>query len=267
MSVALKKLSCVTELVSHIMKETETAYSGTQYANTWMVYHDALSLMTAADCQEWMKGQYVDKENKISYYDKWILPVLDLNKAYSRFHGKPIGNSPEMMPLDNCLNKDLHESVTRHVLMSKSAARKAEVPTNDPRLFSLKTPKAGSSAYDRIWNPVTGVGPPSRRIIQDIEKVVDAMKRIHAQKGAFVPNLAQRPGVRHIVSELRSENLGGPRTKNMNITMLISDRQDMHADLKEVWDIGMSQHSLNAVVGEAGAMAPEAEDVVDGISH
>ena len=224
---ALKKIVCITKLVTHIVLETQKEFVGTIHEKTWMFYHDALSLMTADDCVKWMKQQHIDEEKKVTYYDKWILPVLGLNDQFSRFMNKPIGNSPEMMPLDNCLNKDLHESVASHVLMSRAAAEEK----SDERIFSLSTPKKGRDAYKRIWCPITGVAPPSHRIIQDIDKVVAAMRLIHAQKGAFVPDLAQRPGDRHIVNQLKSKINGGPRIKKERLRRL-KDREDLHSGLK-----------------------------------
>lgn len=89
--------------------------------------------MTAKECVDWMKKQYIEGSDTVLYYDKWVLAVLDLNVKYKRYHGRPIGNSPEMMPLDNCLNKDLHESVARHVMMSRASA----LSRDNPRLFHL----------------------------------------------------------------------------------------------------------------------------------
>ncbi|KAL7534623.1 hypothetical protein ACHAXR_006003 [Thalassiosira sp. AJA248-18] len=210
--------------------ETKKAYENTVHKDTWMFYHDALKLMTAKDCVDWMKKQFIDEEKKVSYYDKWVLPIFGLNDEFARFKGRPIGNSPEMMPLDNCLNKDLHECVSRHVLMSRAAT----LSKDDPRIFSMATPKQGELAYKRVWCPTTGVAPPSKRIIQDIMKVVGAMKQIHAQKGAFVPNLAQRPGDRHITNQLKSKIWGGKRTKKEVVHMLFADRKDLHADLMAI---------------------------------
>ena len=226
----LKKKVCITKLVTHVVMETKKTYENTKYKDCWMFYHDALSLMTAKDCVEWMKNQYIDEAKTISYYDKWILPVHGLNDEFSRFKDRPIGNSPEMMPLDNCLNKDLHELVARHVLMSRASA----LDPNDPRVFSLSSPKKASDAYKRIWSPTSGVGPPSKRIIQDIYKVVEAMKQIFKNKGAFVPDLAQRPGERHITNQLKSKIWGGKRTKKEVLHILFADREDLHKDLKAI---------------------------------
>ena len=90
------------------------------------------------------------------------------------------------LPIGNCLNKDLHEAISQHVLMSSVSA----LDPKDERVFLLKTPKLGAAAYKRVWNTsMGGVAPPSNRIIQDIKKVVQAMRQIMVAKGAFVPNL------------------------------------------------------------------------------
>ena len=50
----------------------------------------------------------------------WITPVLRCNDTIGennvkRYAGNPVGNTPEVMLLDNSLNQDLHESVKTHV--------------------------------------------------------------------------------------------------------------------------------------------------------
>ena len=109
------------------------------------------------------------------------------DKFGKMWQARPIGDSVKLMPLDNSLNQDTHESVHRHVIMSHSGCKYGE---KDPRIFLLATPKEGASAYTRVWDPVNDVAPPSERIIQDINKAVMAMKTIHEAKGVFVPGLA-----------------------------------------------------------------------------
>ena len=69
----------------------------------FMFYHDALSIMTAKECREYMEEKGVLKH--------WILPELGLNDTFARFKGVPLGNSPELMPLDASLNKDVDDGV------------------------------------------------------------------------------------------------------------------------------------------------------------
>ena len=49
------------------------------------------------------------------------------------YEGRP--NSPEFMPLDNSLNADLKLSHDRHCVLTR------RLPKNDPRKFSMSTPK------------------------------------------------------------------------------------------------------------------------------
>ena len=59
---ALSKQCCVTEMVTHIIRESEKIYANTPFKDSWMFYHDALSLMTAKDCREWMKNQKISED-------------------------------------------------------------------------------------------------------------------------------------------------------------------------------------------------------------
>ncbi len=67
------------------------------------------------------------------------------------------------MPLDNTLNKDIHKAVIRHM------AATMKLDDDNPRKFSMSTLKRGSLAYLRVSNPIEGVAPTNKRIIQDID--------------------------------------------------------------------------------------------------
>lgn len=103
-SVTLSSNVCITEMVQHIYEESKLLFKNTPNKNNWWFWHDALSLMTAKETVLWMK------EN--GYYSRWLLPELDLYRDYPdvkrRYEGRPIGDTPEGMPLDNNLNQDLH---------------------------------------------------------------------------------------------------------------------------------------------------------------
>ena len=54
-------------------------------------------------------------------YDYWILPQLDLMatendelKAYKAYKARPVGNGPELMPLDTSLFAQLIKAVNMH---------------------------------------------------------------------------------------------------------------------------------------------------------
>ncbi len=110
-STVFKHQVCVTDLVKHIVKQKK-CYQNTEHSDTYMFYHDASSLLTANQCVEWMKKQKIPGEELV-VYDRWIKPELGLNNHISMFGGRPPGYSPKLMPLDNSLNQDIHESAKK----------------------------------------------------------------------------------------------------------------------------------------------------------
>ena len=133
-SVTLNKFTCIKDLVTHIYESSEKMFKGTEHEDDWYFYHDALSLMTSVECIAWMK--------EVGYYKRWLLPQLDL-LIDTPYHGKLPGDSPELMPLDNSLNKDYDDSAKRHCAVTM------HLPWNenkkDLKIFSLATPREGKS--------------------------------------------------------------------------------------------------------------------------
>ena len=52
--------------------------------------------------------------SEMGYKARWLVSQTDLNVG-TRFHGKPVGNFPEFMPLDNSLNVDVKRAHECHV--------------------------------------------------------------------------------------------------------------------------------------------------------
>jgi len=165
--------------------------------------------MTANDTVAWMKEQNIHKH--------WFLPELDVNSG-TCYEGRPIGNSPEMMPLDASLNKDVDDGVHSHIVFTEGLA------SEDPRKFCMTTPLKGSFAYRRVWNSPVIVGvengvidpggtPSSKRIIQDIDKFTTSCMSIYKHKGTVVPGLGTRNGHRNEAEAKNRGQVGGARTK------------------------------------------------------
>ena len=178
----LRKVVNVRELVKHIYNTGKNYYEHTIFKDTWRFYHDALSLMTSKANMDWMKSQ--------GYLDRWILPLHDLTSDITHYRNpRPIGNHAGAMPWDSSCNKDLDDIVLRHV------AATYRLPRDDPRKFSLATPKHVSSAYRRIYNnppvqrdgedlvPLGCGGPPPARLGQDIMKVPKYWRGVLEAKG------------------------------------------------------------------------------------
>ena len=64
------------------------------------------------------------------------------------FAGRPTGDSPEMMPLDCSLNKDVDDAVKRHVWWTKTIA-----DPDHPVKFDRSSLKKHTAAYLRLLDP------------------------------------------------------------------------------------------------------------------
>ena len=197
----------ICNYIDHMMKESERVMKGTIHENTWMVYHDALAIMTAKSTKEWMRQK--------GYLKRWILPSDDLydnlpDNVRKSYQGKPVGNSPEYMPLDTHLNQDIHASHDYHAIITQ------HVPEENLLKFSSSTPKRLSDSYIRLTDPNTGVVPSSNRILEDVRRVLVSLERVKEAKGCIIEDSC-RNGRRFEANEECNNvnrNWGGKRTKH-----------------------------------------------------
>ena len=56
------------------------------------------------------------KEN--NYFHRSLLPMNGFQDG-THYYGRPVGNSPEFMPLDNSLNRDILHSLRFHCVLSR----------------------------------------------------------------------------------------------------------------------------------------------------
>ena len=159
-TITIKRFISINTLVQKMYNNIKKLFQGTVYENNFFFYHDALSLMTSPSCKDFMK--------KTGIINHWILPQNKLNEN-TVYSNRPIGNSPEVMPLDCNLNKDLHEGVNWLCSITN------RLDDSNPVKFSKTTSKRMLSAYARAWDTsLLPEGYPSaKRIVQDIDRVVD----------------------------------------------------------------------------------------------
>jgi hypothetical protein len=162
---------CVTKIVNHMKKETDRVMEGTCYEGKSQFYHDVLTLVTCSKTK-----QYKEKNDLLKY---WLLPLEGL-QAGTRYHNSIPGDSPELMPLDEMLNMDIHSSARYHVAITAHLAR------NDHKKFTFSTPKEVSHAYLRLVDDVTGNAPSSHRILQDCDKWERSLEKIRQAGGKIV---------------------------------------------------------------------------------
>ena len=134
--------------------------AGTKHEKDWLVFHDALKIMTSKANKTWMQEK--------GYLRRWILPSDDLydhdQELKKAYHGNPIRNSPEFMPWDSHLNQDAHLSHDHHVIITR------HLPEDDPLKFSGSTPNRIEESYKLLLVPrESGVALSLERIIHDVK--------------------------------------------------------------------------------------------------
>ena len=233
----------ITDYMEHIMSESQKIMHNTKYQDDWVVYHDALTLMTAKENKDWLLAK--------GYLKRWILPSNDLYvnspDLYKKYGGNPIGNSPEFMPWDAHLNNDIHSSMDYHCLLSKG------LDDDDTRKFDFSTPKKMLHGYKRLMMPDgTGVTPKSSRIVEDATRVLKALEHVREAKGIMIEEKKLRTGRRRDVSNKKHENWGGSREKSPQ-SKYLPPEEDLHQDLMEVVK-DLNGRSVMASVGDASTV-------------
>ena len=171
------KLCCVTDLIDHIVAEGDRVFRGTKHEGSWIIGHDALS-------QYWEPDALAHLEAK-GFPPSRLLCAQGSTNLGTRYAGKLVGNSPELMPLDSNLFADLEYAIKQHCALTH------DLPKDDPRKFSLGNPEQVWSAMIRSWETI-----PAERIQTDIGRWVRALEMIVQAKGAVVPELDNRHGRR-----------------------------------------------------------------------
>ena len=251
---ALGNCVCITDMVKHIVIHTKECYKDTPQFDTYYFSHDALSQLTAKATVAWMQDTKVPGEDK-AIYDRWLKPELGLNDRFgAKWAGRPMGNSPELMPLDNSLNQDLHEGVRFHVSVSTMYFERGET---DPRIFLLTTPAQVSSAYERGWE----IFPFDKRIIQDIKRVDGAHFAIVEHEGVYVEGLAgSTKGKRHTSRSGRTETRGGRRVRGEYDPSKFESK--LHPDLRDAL-YERRDLLVNSMMFASRRLEEEEEDVND----
>ena len=166
-----------------------------------------------------------------NYYHRWLLPMNGLQEG-TPYDERPVGNSPEFMPLDNSLNGYILNSLRFHCVLSRFVLDGEETDKEDSNMrFSFSTPKEIARGLKRIWESKMGT-LSSARIIQDVDLALKALKIVYRANGAAVEGITDRNGHRRLVlSEGESVSWGGVQTKGKGRECEITKNMFLHSDL------------------------------------
>jgi len=113
--------TCTTTLLYQyqMITTTKKCYANTKCENTYIIYHATLTQLMLGKTVEWILTTKIPGEERTQdtvVYKWWIKPENSLNDIFcKKWKGQPIGNSPEVMPHNTCLFRDIKEPVQRKV--------------------------------------------------------------------------------------------------------------------------------------------------------
>ena len=129
----MSKFCCITDMIRFMMKEVDNLMKGSFHEDDFFIVHDALVLMTAKDTIKWMK------EN--NYFHRWLLPMNGLQDR-TPYVKRPVDNSPEFMPLDNSLNRDILHCLRFHCVLIRFVLDGEGTDEEERNMqFSFSTPR------------------------------------------------------------------------------------------------------------------------------
>ena len=101
---------CIADLIRFVMNEAEKLMKGSVHEYNFFIFHYDLVLMIAKEKINWMRNN--------GYLHRWLLSLNGLQDG-TPYDGRPVGNSPEFMHLDNSLNRDILHSLRMHIVLSR----------------------------------------------------------------------------------------------------------------------------------------------------
>ena len=169
------------------------------------------------------------KEN--NQIHRWFLPMNGLQDR-TPYAGRPVGNIPEFMPLENSLNRDTLHSLCFHCFSSRFVLDGEGTDEEESNMrFSFSTPKEIAIGLKRVWESKMGT-PSSARIIQDVDLALKALEIVYRENGFSVQGLADRNGHRRkLVGEGKSVIWEGTRTKGKERECELTKNMLFHSDL------------------------------------
>ena len=231
---------CVTELIDHMIRETAAAYKGTEREADFLIYHDALSAFTEKEAQDYIESQYPEMVGR------FIASVGTTNQGTS-YHGRAVGDSPEL-----ARGLDSHGFADLDYAVSYCCSLASVYPMGDPRrqFWNQGTKEQLFLVMEQVW---LHVAPTSERIIEDLEHLLDVVKKIIDHGGAVVPDEVLRSG-RRALSEADRKKVP-TRKRNPSARDKISTQRAMiiHDDLQDAEGILLGTGGDIDSGGDAGA--------------
>ena len=132
-STAMSKLCCLTDIIRFMINEAEKMMKGLVHEDDLFIVQNDLVLMKSKEKINWMRQN--------GYLHRWLLTLNGLQDS-TPYAGRPVGNSPKFMPLDNSLNSDILHSLRMHIFLSRYIIYGEETNEEESNMcLSYSTPR------------------------------------------------------------------------------------------------------------------------------
>ena len=174
---------CVTDMMDHVVEQMNELFSETPYADSWVLFHDALKAWWEPEAQE-----HLLKVHGIGAGRQLCIQGGTNDDVAAHYKGKLVGDSPEFCPLDSNLFSDFEFAMRQNIAYSDI------LPHDHPEKFLCGRAGEVQDLMERTWAHPGAV--TSERIVEDICRFPKALDLVLAAKGAKVPELDNRKGRR-----------------------------------------------------------------------
>ena len=176
-----KKHRNINDIIDWAIDEGNRLFAGTDRADDWVIWHDALSAWFSEGAQAHLAYR--------GFYHRQVRCQCGTNDDVAHYKRKLVGDSPELMrALDAYGFADLRQGILDQVVAT------VDYKNDDPRKFRKDTQPMLWSSVCRVWKDVA---PSSERIVEDITALPRVLDRIIEAKGTIVPDIFFRTGRRY----------------------------------------------------------------------
>jgi hypothetical protein len=183
--------------MDHVISEGNRIWAGSERENTWMIYHDHLTIWWEKESQDYLKTLPcpIEGNPNQTWYDRQIKICGENNDKVSfRYKGRLPGDSPELMPLDCHLFADVQEGAAKNVALTYHLKEGDE---DFACKYSFATP---TKVYEALQRTIVAGCPSPNRIGQDVKRIFEeTLQCIVEAQGCYIEDSSkkiERSGVR-----------------------------------------------------------------------
>ena len=169
-STEMSKLFCIAYLIRFTMNESDKLTKGSEHKDDFFIVHDAMVLIIAKETMNCMRQN--------GYLHRWLLPLNGLQDG-TPYAGRTVGKSPEFMPVDNSLNREILHSFHMHSVLSRYIVDGEETTEEERNMcFSYSTPREIARGLRCIWDSKMGT-LSLVRIIEDVDLALKVLEIVY----------------------------------------------------------------------------------------